>query len=66
MIRDGVACWSGLSRKPLLATREDTWLYRGQRSLVVDGHNDDPRELVDIAEVAATASRDRGHSLLPK
>ena len=39
--------------KPLLATREDTWLYRGQMSLVVDGYNDDPRELVDVAEVRA-------------
>ncbi len=39
--------------KLLLATREDTWLYRGQMSLVVDGYNDDPRELVDVAEVRA-------------
>ena len=39
--------------KPLLATREDTWLYRGQMSLAVDGYNDDPRELVDVAEVRA-------------
>ena len=39
--------------KPLLATREDTRLYRGQMSLVVDGYNDDPRELVDVAEVRA-------------
>ena len=39
--------------KPFLATREDAWLYRGQMSLVVDGYNDDPRELVDIPEVRA-------------
>ena len=37
--------------KPLLATREDTWLYRGQMTLVVDGYNEDPRELVDIPQV---------------
>lgn len=37
--------------KPLLATREDVWLYRGQMSLTVDGYNHDPRELVDIPEV---------------
>ena len=37
--------------KPFLATREDAWLYRGQMALVVDGYNDDPRELVEIAEV---------------
>ena len=37
--------------KPFLATREDTWLYRGQMSLTVDGYNHDPRELVDIPEV---------------
>jgi len=37
--------------KILLASREDCWLYRGQVSLVVDGYEDDPRELVDIAEV---------------
>ena len=39
--------------KPLLATREDAWLYRGQMSLAVDGYNDDPRELVDVPEVRA-------------
>jgi hypothetical protein len=39
--------------KPFLATREDAWLYRSQMVLVVDGYNDDPRELVDIAEVRA-------------
>ena len=45
---------SVLSRlKPLLATREDAWRYRGQMTLVVDGYNDDPRELVDIPEVRA-------------
>ncbi len=37
----------------LLAAREDTWLYRGQLSLVVDGYEDDPRALVDIPEVRA-------------
>jgi hypothetical protein len=45
---------SVLSRlKVFLATREDAWRYRGQMTLVVDGYNDDPRELVDIAEVRA-------------
>lgn len=39
------------SLKPFLATREDAWLYRSQMSLVVDGYNDDPRELVDIPQV---------------
>jgi len=43
-----------LSRlKPFLATREDAWRYRGQMTLVVDGYNNDPRELVDIPEVRA-------------
>ena len=43
---------SVLSRlKPFLATREDAWRYRGQMTLVVDGYNNDPRELVDIPEV---------------
>ena len=37
--------------KVFRATREDAWLYRGQMSLVVDGYNSDPRELVDIPEV---------------
>lgn len=37
--------------KVFLATREDAWLYRGQMTLVVDGCNDDPRELVDIPQV---------------
>lgn len=41
-----------LSRlKVFLATREDAWRYRGQMTLVVDGYNNDPRELVDIPEV---------------
>lgn len=45
---------SVLSRlKPFLATREDAWRYRGQMMLVVDGYNNDPRELVDIPEVRA-------------
>ena len=39
--------------KVFLATREDAWLYRGQMTLVVDGYNNDPRELVDIPEVRA-------------
>lgn len=39
------------SLKPFLATREDAWLYRGQMTLVVDGYNEDPRELVDVPEV---------------
>lgn len=43
---------SVLSRlKVFLATREDAWRYRGQMTLVVDGFNDDPRELVDIPQV---------------
>lgn len=43
---------SVLSRlKVFLATREDAWRYRGQMTLVVDGYNHDPRELVDIPEV---------------
>ena len=43
---------SVLSRlKVFRATREDTWLYRGQMSLIVAGYDDDPRELVDIAAV---------------
>ena len=42
---------SVLSRlKPFLATREDAWLYRGQMALVIDGYNNDSRELVDIPE----------------
>ena len=43
---------SVLSRlKVFRATRADAWLYRGQMTLVVDGYNNDARELVDIAEV---------------
>ena len=43
---------SVLSRlKVFLAAREDAWRYRGQMTLVVDGDNNDPRELVDIPEV---------------
>ena len=37
--------------KVFLATREDAWRYRGQMTLVVDGYNNDPRELVEIPEV---------------
>lgn len=49
---------SVLSRlKVFLATREDAWLYRGQMTLVVDGYNNDPRELVDIPEVRALLRR---------
>lgn len=49
---------SVLSRlKPFLATREDARRYRGQMTLVVDGYNDDPRELVDIPEVRALLRR---------
>ena len=45
---------SVLSRlRVFLATREDAWRYRGQMTLVVDGYNNDPRELVDIPEVRA-------------
>lgn len=32
---------------------EVIWKYRSQMTLVVDGYNEDPRELVDIAEVRA-------------
>lgn len=39
--------------KPFLAAREDAWLYRGQMSLVVDGYNEDAREIIDIPEVRA-------------
>ena len=39
------------SLKIFSATREDTWLYRNQVSVVVDGYNEDPRELVNIPEV---------------
>lgn len=45
------------SVKPFQATREDAKLYRGQMTLVVDGYNDDPRELVDVPEVRAFLRR---------
>lgn len=49
---------SVLSRlKIFLATREDAWRYRGQMTLVVDGYNNDPRELVDIPEVRTLLRR---------
>ena len=49
---------SVLSRlKVFLATREDAWRYRGQMTLVVDGYNNDPRELVDIPEVRTILRR---------
>ena len=49
---------SVLSRlRVFLATREDAWLYRGQMTLVVDGYNNDPRELVDVPEVRALLRR---------
>lgn len=49
---------SVLSRlKVFLATREDAWRYRGQMTLVVDGYNNDPRELVDIPEVRSLLRR---------
>jgi hypothetical protein len=49
---------SVLSRlKVFLVTREDAWRYRGQMTLVVDGYNDDPRELVDIPEVRSLLRR---------
>ena len=52
---------SVLSRlKVFLATREDAWLYRGQMTLVVDGYNNDPRELVDIPEVRSLLHRLEG------
>jgi len=42
--------------KVFLATRKDAWLYRGQMTLIVDGDNNAPRELVDIPEASATAT----------
>ena len=49
---------SVLSRlKVFLATREDAWRYHGQMTLVVDGYNHDPRELVDIPEVRSLLRR---------
>ncbi len=35
----------------LLNTPEAIWRYRGQMALRVTGYDDDPRELVDVAEV---------------
>lgn len=43
--------------KVFCVTREDARLFRGQMSLVVDGYNDDLRELVDIPEVRALLKR---------
>jgi hypothetical protein len=43
--------------KLFTATREDAWRYRGQMSLVVDGYNHDPRDLVDIPEVRSLLKR---------
>ena len=43
--------------KLFTANREDAWLYRGQMSLVVDGYNHDPRDLVDIPEVRSLLKR---------
>ncbi|MEO8122125.1 MAG: hypothetical protein ABI606_22715 [Rhodoferax sp.] len=37
--------------KPMLANREDAWRYRGQMTLIIDGYDNDARELVDILEV---------------
>ncbi len=49
---------SVLSRlKVFRATREDAWRYRGQMTLVVDGYNNDPRELVDIPVVRTLLRR---------
>jgi hypothetical protein len=45
------------SLKVFTATREDVWRYRGQMSLVVDGYNQDPRDLVDIPEVRSLIKR---------
>lgn len=39
------------SLRILTAAREDVWRYRGQMALVVNGYNEDPRELVEIHEV---------------
>jgi len=39
--------------KPVTATRENCWRFRGQMALVVTGYDDDQRELVDIPEVRA-------------
>ena len=54
--RDDLA--SVLGRLKLLsATREDSWLYRGQLSIVFEGYEDDPRELVDLPEVRRFVAR---------
>jgi hypothetical protein len=45
------------SLKVFTASREDAWLYRGQMSLVVDGYNEDSRELTDIPEVRSLLKR---------
>lgn len=37
--------------KPILANRENAWRYRCQMILVIDGYDNDPRELVDIPAV---------------
>ena len=41
----------------LFNARETIWRYRGQVALVVDGYNDDPRELVDVPEVRVFLAR---------
>lgn len=41
----------------LFNSREAIWRYRGQVALVVDGYNDDPRELVDVPEVRTFLAR---------
>ena len=33
----------------LTASREDTWRYRSQVCLAIDGYQDDPRALFDVA-----------------
>jgi hypothetical protein len=37
----------------LTASREDTWRYRSQVCLVIDGYHDDRRALVDVPQVRA-------------
>jgi hypothetical protein len=39
--------------KVLMAAREYCWRYRNQMTLIVEGYDSDPRELVDIPEVRA-------------
>jgi hypothetical protein len=41
----------------LFNSREAIWRYRGQVALVVDGYDDDPRELVDVSEVRTFLAR---------